>query len=258
LLDERALREQTAHAESAQAMVQRAVTRINSARFGIAQVNVELRRNEQLAKDGFIAPVRMETDRLAERAARKEVDSAIEEHQMAQHDLEQARAAPDVLRQPGSAASARAFELRAPVAGHVLRVLQPSEATVAMGTPVMELGDMGRLEVVAQLLSADAMQAPPGYAGAHRAVGRPGGIGGHITAKASARRSGAPDGTRRFARPSRPAAATTGPACAKRGSQASCPSTRMLPGRESAALGSSLCAATNMQTVIRRGNILAF
>ena len=162
LLDERALRQQTAHVESTQAMVRRAATRIESARLGIAQVGVELRRNEQLVKEGFITPSRMETDRLADRAARKEVDTAIQEHQMAQHDMEQARAALDVLRQPGNAASGRAFELRAPVAGKVLRVMQPSEATVAMGTPVMELGDLGRLEVVAQLLSADAMQTPPG------------------------------------------------------------------------------------------------
>lgn len=162
LLDERALKQQTAHVESTQAMVRRAATRIDSARLGIARVNVELRRNEQLVKDGFITPSRMETDRLAERAAHKEVEAAVEEHHMAEHDMEQVRAALDVLRQPGSAASGRAFELRAPVAGKVLRVLQPSEATVAIGTPVMELGDLGRLEVVAQLLSADAMQTPPG------------------------------------------------------------------------------------------------
>ena len=180
LLDERALREQTAHLESAQAMVRRAVTRIESARLGIAQVNVELRRNEQLVKEGFITPSRMETDRLAERAARKEVDSAIQEQQMAQHDMEQARAALDVLRQPGSAASARAFELRAPVAGKVLRVLQPSEATVAMGTPVMELGDLGRLEVVAQLLSADAMQTSPGTPVLIEQWGGPGVLAGSV------------------------------------------------------------------------------
>lgn len=162
LLDERALREQSAHLESAQAMVQRAVTRIERARLGVAQVNVDLRRNEQLATAGFISPSKLETDRLAERVARKEVDSAIAERQIAQHDMEQARAALSVLRQPSSALSARAFELRAPVAGKVLRVLQPSEATVAIGTPIMELGDLGRLEVVAQLLSSDAMLTPPG------------------------------------------------------------------------------------------------
>ena len=180
LLDERALREQTAHLESAQAMVRRAVTRIDRARLGIAQVGVELRRNEQLAKDGFIAPSRLESDRLADRAARKEVDSATEEHQMATHDMEQARAALGALRQPGSAASARAFELRAPVAGRVLRVLQPREATVAMGTPVMELGDLGRLDVVALLLSADAMQTPPGTPVRIEQWGGPGVLAGSV------------------------------------------------------------------------------
>ena len=180
LLDERTLREQTARVESAQAMVRRAVTRIERARLGIAQVNVELRRNEQLAKEGFIAPSRMETDRLAERAARKEVESAIEEHQMAEHDMEQARAALAVLRQPGSEASARAFELRAPVAGQVLRVLQPSEGTVALGTPIVELGDLGRLEVVAQLLSADSMRTPPGTPVRIEQWGGPGDLAGSV------------------------------------------------------------------------------
>ena len=180
MLDERTLREQTARLESAQAMVRRAVTRIERARLGIAQVNVELRRNEQLVKEGFITPSRIESDRLAERAARKEVESAIEEQQVAQHDMEQARAALEVLRQPGSAASARAFELRAPVAGQVLRVLQPSEATVALGTPVMELGDLSRLEVVAQLLSADAMQTPPGTPVRIEQWGGPGVLAGSV------------------------------------------------------------------------------
>ena len=32
------------------------------------------------------------------------------------------------------------------MAGQVLRVVQPSEATVAMGTPIMEQGNLGRLE----------------------------------------------------------------------------------------------------------------
>ena len=72
------------------------------------------------------------------------------------------------------------FELRAPVAGQVLRVLQPSEATVALGTPVMELGDLGRLEVVAQLLSADAMQTPPGTPVRIEQWGGPGVLAGSV------------------------------------------------------------------------------
>jgi HlyD family secretion protein len=44
----------------------------------------------------------------------------------------------------------------------VLRVAQPSEASVPLGAPLLELGDTQRLEVVAELLTADALQAKPG------------------------------------------------------------------------------------------------
>jgi HlyD family secretion protein len=44
----------------------------------------------------------------------------------------------------------------------VLRVAQTSESTVPLGTPLLELGDTARMEVVAELLTTDAMQARPG------------------------------------------------------------------------------------------------
>lgn len=179
MLDERTLREQTARVEAAQALVQRALTRMERAKVGIAQVNLELRRSEQLAKDGFIASSKLDADRLAARAAQKELDSAADDHHVAGHDLEQARAALGLLRQTGGAA-AREFAVRAPVAGRVLRVLQPSEGTVALGTPLLELGDLGRLEVVAQLLTSDALQARPGTPARIERWGGPGDLTGQV------------------------------------------------------------------------------
>jgi HlyD family secretion protein len=58
--------------------------------------------------------------------------------------------------------AARTFVVRAPVSGRVLRVVQPSETVVALGTPLLELGDVGSLEVVAELLTTDALKARPG------------------------------------------------------------------------------------------------
>jgi HlyD family secretion protein len=164
MLDERTLREQSARVDAAQAMLQRAGTRIERAKVGIEQVKVELRRSEQLAKDGFIAPTKLDADRLAAQAAQKELDAAIEERHVAAHDLEQARAALSVVRQPvaAGAAGSRGFDVHAPVPGRVLRVLQGSEATVNLGTPLMEIGDIERLEIVAELLTTDALQATPG------------------------------------------------------------------------------------------------
>ena len=54
------------------------------------------------------------------------------------------------------------IRLRAPVSGRVLRVVQESEAAVQTGTPLIEIGDPLDLEVVADLLSSDAVQVKVG------------------------------------------------------------------------------------------------
>lgn len=60
----------------------------------------------------------------------------------------------------------------APVSGQVLRVLTQDDQTVAPGTPILELGDLGDLVVRADLLSRDAVRLRPG------AVARISGWGG--------------------------------------------------------------------------------
>lgn len=180
MLDERTLREQTARVEAAEAMVQRARVRIDRAKVTIAQVDVELMRNEQLAKDGFIAPTKLEADRLAAQAARKELDAAAQDHHIAGHDLEQARAVLGALRQSGGTAAARGFAVRSPVGGRVLRVLQPSEGTVALGTPLVEVGDLGRLEVVAELLTTEALGLQPGMPVRIERWGGPSALAGQV------------------------------------------------------------------------------
>jgi HlyD family secretion protein len=54
------------------------------------------------------------------------------------------------------------IQLRAPVSGRVLKVIQESEAVVQAGTPLIEIGDPLDLEVVADLLSSDAVQIKVG------------------------------------------------------------------------------------------------
>jgi len=163
MLDERTLREVRARVASAQDNVQRAKARIERAQVVVAQARNEARRSEELARQGFIAPTKLETDQLSMQAAQREAESATAERGMAVHDLEQARAALGAVQQPAGVAGAqRNFTVRAPVAGRVLRVLQSSEATVAIGTPLLEIGDTRRLEIVAELLTTDALAAQPG------------------------------------------------------------------------------------------------
>jgi HlyD family secretion protein len=54
------------------------------------------------------------------------------------------------------------IELRAPVSGRVLKVIQESETVVQAGTPLIEIGDPLDLDVVADLLSSDAVQISVG------------------------------------------------------------------------------------------------
>jgi HlyD family secretion protein len=49
-----------------------------------------------------------------------------------------------------------------PIDGVVLRRLQQSEAVVATGQPLLEIGDVARLEIVSDLLSTAAVRVRPG------------------------------------------------------------------------------------------------
>ena len=56
-----------------------------------------------------------------------------------------------------------AIPLRAPITGRILQVFQKSETTVAAGQSILEIGDISHdLEVIAELLSTDAVQVHAG------------------------------------------------------------------------------------------------
>ena len=159
MLDERTRRELRARVEGAQDNVLRATSRIARAQVSLDQAKNEVRRSEQLAQQGFIAPVKVETDRLTTLGAQREVEAAAAEKRMATHELEQTQAA---ISATSTGSGKSSFTVRAPSAGRVLRVLQTSEGAATLGTPLMEIGDTQRMEIVAELLTTDALVAKPG------------------------------------------------------------------------------------------------
>jgi HlyD family secretion protein len=159
LLDERTLREQQARVEAARAQLARAGARAARARVAQSQAAADFKRSEQLASTGFVALTKLDSDRLAVDAAARELETAIHEERVAGYDLQQAIAAAAAMT-PGPAREP--FAVRAPVSGQVLRVLAGSETSVTLGTPLLELGDLSRLEIVVEMLTSDALQAPPG------------------------------------------------------------------------------------------------
>jgi HlyD family secretion protein len=159
MLDARSSAQLRERVAAAQGGVAQAATRTAAARIALEQAEAARRRSESLAQQGFVSPTQAENDRLATRAAEQALATARAGEDVAAHDLAQARAA---LATAQSGPSGAGFVVSAPVAGQVLRVLQESEGMVALGTPLLELGDLSRLEIVAELLSTDALQARPG------------------------------------------------------------------------------------------------
>jgi HlyD family secretion protein len=159
MLDERTQRELGARVQAAQANVARAASLAEAARVTLAQARSAQQRSAQLAAQGFVSPIQAENDQLAVRGAQKTLESAVEGRHVAEYELAVARAA---LGAVAGADAGRRFAVAAPVAGRVLRVLQPSAGVVALGTPLLEIGDTAQLEIVAELLTSDALQAVAG------------------------------------------------------------------------------------------------
>lgn len=161
LLDERRLQEQREQVAAADAGVQRAQASTAKAEVALAQADADLKRNESLAARGFISATQIENARLATQLRRRELEAARQDEKAAGHQLAQLRIA---LRQAGSKEplANRPWPVTSPVAGKVLKVRQQSEAVLAAGTPLVEVGDPSRMEVVVDLLTEDAAQVRPG------------------------------------------------------------------------------------------------
>jgi HlyD family secretion protein len=91
-------------------------------------------------------------------------DEARESLRMRSAELARAKAR---LRSPESARErprddCRCIEVLSPVSGVVLRVMNPSEAVVGAGAPLLEIGDPLDLEIVVDLLSRDAVKVRAG------------------------------------------------------------------------------------------------
>ncbi|MCW8914760.1 MAG: efflux RND transporter periplasmic adaptor subunit [Magnetovibrio sp.] len=90
------------------------------------------------------------------------VDSALATLKVRAFELETARAA---LINPANVSAHKpscCVEVRAPVSGKVLRVLRESEGVIEIASPLIEIGDPTRMEIVVDLLSSDAVRIREG------------------------------------------------------------------------------------------------
>ncbi|MFI5301532.1 MAG: efflux RND transporter periplasmic adaptor subunit [Polyangiales bacterium] len=120
----------------------------------------DLTRTEALAKDGAVTSVQLDQASVDARTHYAELSSAKFAAKVAEHDIVQARAA--LARFTPGAGKSEQFVITSPVHGQVLHVLHKSEGVVTAGTDLLEVGDPQAIELVADVLSQDAVGVRPG------------------------------------------------------------------------------------------------
>lgn len=117
----------------------------------------------RLITDGTISERDLDTAERNRRTSTAALATAIAALDVRSYELERARAA---LVSPAentpSGEDCDCIAIRSPVNGQVLRILQQSEAVVAAGAPLIEIGNPRDLEIVVDLLSPDAVKVEPG------------------------------------------------------------------------------------------------
>jgi len=160
-LDPRGRDEAIARVEAARAGVREAQKRVEQAAAMLAQERSELARVERLVAERFVSPEAADKARTAVTTGIAELEAANARVAAARSEEKVAQAAllalPSADGKPG-----RIVPLTSPAAGRVLRVNQQSERTVSAGTQVMVIGDPAKLEIVADVLSSDAVKIRAG------------------------------------------------------------------------------------------------
>jgi HlyD family secretion protein len=157
LLDPRTRGEFAAAVEAARAAVGQARAELERSTAELARARTQLQRQQELMKAGAIAADALdaaETTVATAEEARKAAEFAVSRNE---YELQLARA-----RLQAPAPAGRAVEVVAPVNGVILKRLRESESIVPAGEPLLEIGEPGRSEIVADFLSTDAVQIQPG------------------------------------------------------------------------------------------------
>ncbi len=118
----------------------------------LAQSRRDLARAEELARRGFLPRSQLE-------AARTRVSTG--QAALAQGQAEIARIEAQLAAPSGQTAGAP-VAVRAPASGSVLSLINESEGVVLEGTQLMTIGDPRQIEVVADLLSREAVRVKAG------------------------------------------------------------------------------------------------
>jgi HlyD family secretion protein len=141
----------------------RADVRRAEAEFTFAQT--ELERARRLGRSGSISESALDSAEREMRTREAALEEAQAQRGIKEFELERARAAlvpPSTSRNVDGNTGCDCVNVYSPVDGRILRILAESEIVVSAGTELAQIGDPGNLEIVADLLSSDAVKVTAG------------------------------------------------------------------------------------------------
>jgi HlyD family secretion protein len=158
LLDVRTRAELEARARAAESGVGTARAERERIQSELKFAQAELKRSRELVAGGAIAARDLEAAQQQVTTLERALESAEFSVRTAGYQLEVARASLTQTR----AGSAKTIPLYSPVNGVVLRLLQQSARVLPTGEPMLEIGDLDDLEVVADFLSTAVVNVKVG------------------------------------------------------------------------------------------------
>ena len=165
-LDARSRAQAVAQAEAAEAQLRAAQAELAAAEAAARLAKNEAQRVRALVAQGMLSTAAGEQADTAQRQAELASQSARFRVATAAHQRDAAQALLQTSRVGANGANGAvgpgSLQLRAPASGVVLQRPVESARTVAAGTPLLEVGDPTALEVVVDVLSADAARLRTG------------------------------------------------------------------------------------------------
>jgi HlyD family secretion protein len=162
-LDVRSAAEARAGVDAAAAARTHAAAQVRRAQAELDFARAEFERMRALARSHTVSENELDSAQRRARTAEAALAEAESERKMRESEYQVARArllSPSAAR--ASVADCDCVSVFSPVSGRVLRVVTESEGVVQSGTPLIEVGDPDQLEVVVDLLSADAVRVQGG------------------------------------------------------------------------------------------------
>jgi HlyD family secretion protein len=168
-LDERERFRAEAAVAAARAVRRQAESRTQQAEVLLDQARRERRRADRLSAAGAMAQSAVELAQNEERIRERDLDAAKSAADAAVQAERQARS---VLLGTGARSAEGIVDVRSPLSGRVLRVIEEHERVLAAGTPIIEVGSPEQIDIEVDVLSTDATRI---QSGARMIVHVPGG-----------------------------------------------------------------------------------